>query len=102
MLGEMQMYVRLTEIVIKPNTFDEMLEYAETKVSPSLAEIPGMLEVKVVQTSENKFTVIGEYENSLSADAAAEQIQTVFGGMTNIFAGPPNVSAGNVIWTFSK
>ncbi len=43
--------------------------------------------------------IISRYDNEASAEAAQPKIQEILGEMAEFLTRPPEVKAGNVIWT---
>ena len=88
------MYFRVTT-----DGFDEFLVKAGATLRDGLKAIAGLESVHECQIGDGQAMIISRYDNEASADAAQPKIQEILGEMAEFLTSPPEVKAGNVIWT---
>jgi hypothetical protein len=90
------MYARVSNIQIDPSKLTQMKE-AMPAAGAKLKQIPGILECMTCWDDSGKGTVFAVYESQAAADAAAESVRSVWGGLMGFLSAPPSVfSSSNV------
>ena len=88
------MYARVSTIQIDPAKLAEM-KAAMPSAGAKLKQIPGILECITCWDDSGKGTVFAVYESQAAADAAAESIRSVWGGLMSNLMAPPSVFGAN-------
>ncbi len=82
------MFISISNYSIKPETYDEMVEFTQSVV-PELSKIPGCKQMIIVRTGEDSATSIAAYNSKEEAEAATPQIQQIFSRMAEFLSAPP-------------
>ena len=88
------MYARVSTIQIDPAKLAEM-KAAMPSAGEKLKQIPGIKECITCWDDSGKGTVLAVYENQAAADAAAESIRSIWGGLMGYLMAPPTVFGAN-------
>ena len=86
-----------TVLQIQPGKVDEAVEFIKS-VEARASELDGITGFGLAITGENEITVIGVYDNTAAANAAASLVQEVFGELASIIAGAPDRGVFEGIW----
>lgn len=90
------MYARVSSIQIQPARLAEM-SAAMPAVGAQLKAIPGMLECKTCWDNSGKGVVFALYDSQAAAEASAETIRNIWGGLMGFLAAPPTVTTGSEV-----
>ena len=91
------MYYRVTAYKFDPSKYDAMMAYADN-MKGQVRSIRGLTFVHTCRTGEDEGMVIGQYESEAAADAAQQEVNSVWAGLGQYMTSPPQVHAGEVIW----
>ncbi|MCH2321615.1 MAG: hypothetical protein MK384_08200 [SAR202 cluster bacterium] len=86
-----------TVLQIQPGKVDEAVEFIKS-VEARASELDGITGFGLAITGENEITVIGVYDNTAAANAAASLVQEVFGELASIIAGVPDRGVFEGVW----
>lgn len=90
------MYARVSSIQIHPAKLAEM-KAAMPAVGAQLKTIPGVLECKTCWDDSGKGVVFALYDSRAAAEASAETIRKIWGGLMGFLAAPPTVTTGSQV-----
>ena len=91
------MYARVTSIQIHPAQLAEM-RAAMPQAAAKLKAIPGILACKACWDDTGKGTVMAIYQSQQHADAAADSVRNIWGGLMGYLAVAPSVSTGTEVF----
>lgn len=86
------MYARVTTITAKSGRVSDMAAKIP-ELRPQLKSIAGLISNHVAWREDGQCVVMAVYDTQASAEAAAAQIQSIFAGMADLMAAPPQVEA---------
>jgi hypothetical protein len=78
-----------------------MLIYADS-VRTDQPNIDGLVFTNVCRNGENEATIIAEYADKKSMDAAGPQVAKIRGGLAAYMTAPPDATVDEVIWNSHK
>ena len=93
--------VRLSQFTIKPGTFDEMMKKAKESES-KFNTIGGLVSIDSIKVSDTKAVIVAKYNAMADLEAAGPKIREVMGSMMSLMAGPPDMDATVLAWTFDN
>ena len=91
------MYARLTQIQIDPARLADM-RAAMPGVGDRLKPVPGLIECKVCWDEQGQGLVFALYRSAAHAEAAADTVRGVWGGLAHMLQAPPQASAGTQVF----
>jgi quinol monooxygenase YgiN len=83
------MFISISNYSIKPETYDEMVEFAKSVVS-EVSKIQGCKQMIIMRTGEDSASSIAAYNSKEDAEAATPQIQQIFSRMAEFLSAPPD------------
>ena len=95
----MLMYIKVTTYGFDESRLDEALAKMDGAVRKDLQSIAGLESVDEWRIGEGQGMIISRYDSEESATAAQPKIQEILGEMAEYMTSPPEVKAGDVIWT---
>jgi hypothetical protein len=95
----MLMYIKVTTYGFDESRLDEALARMDGAIRKDLQSIAGLESVDECRIGEGQGMIISRYDSEESAMAAQPKIQEIFGEMAEYMTSPPEVKAGDVIWT---
>ena len=93
------MYIKVTTYGFDESRLDEALARMDGAVRKDLQSIAGLESVVECRIGEGQGMIISRYDSEESATAAQPKIQEILGEMAEYMTSPPEVKAGDVIWT---
>lgn len=90
------MYARVSSIQIHPAKLAEM-KAAMPAVGVQLKVIPGALECKTCWDDSGRGVVFALYDSQAAAEASADTIRNIWGGLMGFLAAPPTVITGSEV-----
>jgi hypothetical protein len=86
------MYARVTTFKIDPARLGELpTKFQEMR--PAAQALPGVVEVYAAWRADGQGSVTAIYKSKADADAAAANIQALWGGLSGLLKGPPSTEA---------
>lgn len=86
------MYARVTTLKVDPARLGE-LPAKFNDMRPAAQALPGVIDVYAVWRADGQGTVIAIYRSKADADAAAGQIQALWGTVSGLLSGAPSTEA---------
>jgi hypothetical protein len=86
------MYARVTTIQADPARLGELPAKLK-EMSPAAKALPGVVDVYAVWRGDGQGVVMAIYNSKADADAAAPQIQALWGNLAGLLKGAPNANA---------
>ena len=86
------MYARVTTFQIKPDRLDDMVAAVDA-VRGQIARVAGIQSVHGAWRADGSGVTVAIYDSQASAEAAAATIQSIWGGLAEFLAAPPNAEA---------
>ena len=93
------MYIKVTTYGFDESRLDEALAKMDGAVRKDLQSIAGLESVDECRIGEGQGMIISRYDSEESATAAQPKIQEILGEMAEYMTSPPEVKAGDVIWS---
>jgi len=93
------MYIRVTTFGVDESRFDEALEKMDRTIRDDLKAIAGLESVQECRIGDAQVMLVSVWESAAAAEAAQPRLQEIIGSMAEYITTPPEVKAGDVIWT---
>ena len=87
---------RFTAFDFDPTKYDAMMSSFDN-ARDRVKNIPGLLNVRVVRTLENRMMVMAGYRSKEAMNAATETHRSIFADFAQYMTGEPVVRAGEVV-----
>ena len=84
------MYARVTTYQVDPARIAE-LQAKLGELKPQVKSLPGVVNTYTAWRADGQGVVMAVFASKAAADAAAGQIQTIWGGLANLLKGAPKV-----------
>ena len=97
------MYTRITQFNFMADQYqlDEMMSRLDG-INEKLKSVDGMLETFVFWDTAGSGTAVAIYKDQGAAEAASETIQSIWGGLADLFTGPPTQAVYTQGWRASR
>lgn len=82
------MYISITNFKIRPEKYDEMIEFANSLI-PELRQVDGLRHFYTVRTGEDSALAHAVYDSKEAAENATPKIQEIFSRMAEFVTAPP-------------
>jgi hypothetical protein len=92
-------YIRVTTYGFDESRLDEALAKMDATIRDDLKNIAGLESIHECRIGDGQGMIISSWDSEASAEAAQPKIQEILGSMAEYMTSPPEVKAGNVIWT---
>ena len=86
------MYARVTTYQIDPVRIAEM-QAKLVEVKPQVKALGGVVNTYTAWRADGQGVVMAVFESKAAAEAAADKIQAIWGGLASLLKGPPKVEA---------
>ncbi|MEE9587977.1 MAG: hypothetical protein V3V97_08145 [Hyphomicrobiaceae bacterium] len=83
------MYARVTNTKCDPARLDEMVALID-EIKPRAKSLPGLVDAYSVWRANGECVVMAIYESQSAAEAAAPQIQAIWGELADLLVAPPS------------
>ena len=90
------MFARVTSMQIQPGQIDAM-RAAMPEASQQLKQVPGLLECKTCWNSDGTGYVFAIYQSQAHAEASADTIRGIWGGLMHKLSAAPTTALANEV-----